>query len=156
MKNAPPRIVLCNGADPPQQWAQDDNLVLEYREFSNKIPNVKLGLPSFIHYVSHFPDRILDLLEIAAYVFCADRLTSRGNKATWSPIVGQGHFTLSLRFEILLSGIGLMSRKNSKKRSSLCPAIRHIISLFSPGTQPIRQTCLIRKHFKSNPSKIQK
>ena len=81
MKDASPRIVLCNGADPPQQRAQDDNLVLEYREFSNNSPNVKLGLPSFVHYVSHFPDRILDLLEIAAYVFCADRLASRGNKA---------------------------------------------------------------------------
>ena len=34
----------------------------------------------FVRDVSHLPSRILDLLEIAAYVFCADRLASRGRK----------------------------------------------------------------------------
>ena len=112
MRDVPPRIVLCNGADPPQQWAQDDNLVLEYREFPNKIPNVKLGLPSFIHYVSHFPDRILDLLEIAAYVFCADRLTSRGNKAS----VESHSWARSFYFVIKVRDFAFWDRADVKER----------------------------------------
>lgn len=112
MRDVPPRIVLCNGADPPQQWAQDDNLVLEYRELLNKIPNVKLGLPSFIHYVSHFPDRILDLLEIAAYVFCADRLTSRGNKVN----VESHSWARSFYFVIKVRDFAFWDRADVKER----------------------------------------
>ncbi|MBN1560454.1 7-cyano-7-deazaguanine synthase [candidate division KSB1 bacterium] len=35
-------------------------------------------LPEFIKSVFHLPNRIQDLLEIAAYIFCADRYTTRG------------------------------------------------------------------------------
>jgi len=42
--------------------------------------NVRLKLPSFVDLVYHLPERILDLLEIAAYVFAADRSVSRGPK----------------------------------------------------------------------------
>ena len=80
MRNAPPRIVLCNGADLPRQLAQSEPFVLEYRESAASSPNIKLALPDFVRDVSHLPSRILDLLEIAAYVFCADRLASRGRK----------------------------------------------------------------------------
>ena len=42
--------------------------------------NVRLGLPDFVQSVYHLPDRFLDLLEIASYVFAGDRLTLRGSK----------------------------------------------------------------------------
>ncbi len=42
--------------------------------------NVRVGLPSFVANVSHLPGRVLDLLEIAAYVFAADRKIDRGRK----------------------------------------------------------------------------
>ena len=80
MNNVPPRIVLCNGAEVPVHWAKSKPLVLEYRESTGSIRNINLGLSEFVRRVFHLPDRILDLLEIAAYVFCADRLTSRGPK----------------------------------------------------------------------------
>ncbi|MCY4553967.1 MAG: TIR domain-containing protein [Candidatus Poribacteria bacterium] len=99
MRDIHPRIILCNGADLPQQWAQYEPLVLEYRELTDGISNVKLALPDFISSVSYLPPRILDLLEIAAYVFCADRLILRGNKANveyhgWSRLL---HFVIKVR-----------------------------------------------------------
>ena len=85
MKENPPRIVLCNGADLPKQWDQSDFLALEYQHIEEKNQNVKLALPNFVRDVNYLPDRILDLLEIAAYMYCADRLNSRGNKAALEP-----------------------------------------------------------------------
>ena len=98
MKNVSPRIVLCNGADSPQQLDQSKLITLEYRE-STGSSNIKLTLPNFVLDVFHLPDRILDLLEIAAYVFCADRLTSRGSKDnveyhSWSRLF---HFVIKVR-----------------------------------------------------------
>lgn len=81
MKENPPRIVLCNGADLPKQWEQSDYLSLEYRDIAKDNQNVKLALPDFVRDVFYLPDRILDLLEIATYVYCSDRLNSRGSKS---------------------------------------------------------------------------
>ena len=99
MKNVSPQIVLCNGADPPQQLDQSKLITLEYRDSVGSIPNVELALSDFVRDVFHLPDRILDLLEIAAYVFCADRLTSRGSKDnveyhSWSRLF---HFVIKVR-----------------------------------------------------------
>ena len=99
MRNVSPRIVLCNGADLPQQWAQYEPLILEYDEEANNAQNVKLSLSSFVRSVGYLPDRILDLLEIATYVFCADRLILRGNKTSveyhgWSRLF---HFAIKVR-----------------------------------------------------------
>ena len=80
MRSASPQIVLCNGANLPKQWANSKPLTLEYRESADTILNVKLKLPDFISDVLHLPNRILDLLELATYVYCADRRISRGLK----------------------------------------------------------------------------
>ena len=99
MKNVSPRVVLCNGADPPQELDQSKLITLEYQESIGSIPNIELTLPNFVLDVFHLPYRILDLLEIAAYVFCADRLTSRGSKDnveyhSWSRSF---HFVIKVR-----------------------------------------------------------
>lgn len=51
--------------------------------------NITVGLGSFVVNPHSLSDRIIDLLQIAAYVFCADRLTNRGerrsvNNAAWA------------------------------------------------------------------------
>lgn len=99
MKDVSPQVVLCNGADLPPQWAEYEPLILEYRETADSIQNVKLALPDFVRTVFHLPDRILDLLEIAAYIFSADRLVSRGAKTnveyhSWSRSF---HFAIKVR-----------------------------------------------------------
>jgi 7-cyano-7-deazaguanine synthase in queuosine biosynthesis len=69
-------IILCNGAKKPPSKHQ--RLVLEYLPRPFTKPNVRIGLPRFVRTVYHLPDRFLDLLEIACYIFAADRSVSRG------------------------------------------------------------------------------
>jgi 7-cyano-7-deazaguanine synthase in queuosine biosynthesis len=74
---SPVNIILANGAHGPREALQP--LKLEYRpDCSNRI--VKIGLPSFVQNVYHLPDRLLDLLELAGYIFAADRCVFRGPK----------------------------------------------------------------------------
>lgn len=69
--------LLCNGAEClVPQGAK--NLRLDYR--ADKQPNVRIALPAFVRQLLHIPPRLLDLLEIAAYVYCADRWSHRGGK----------------------------------------------------------------------------
>ena len=73
-------IFLCNNATPPNGLQPPNYTVLDYRPSDSEPPMVRLGLPGFVRSVNYLPDRCLDLLEIAAYVFAADRLTSRGSR----------------------------------------------------------------------------
>ena len=92
-------IFLCNGATPPDGLKQSAYTVLDYRTSGSEPSIVRLGLPDFVRSVSYLPDRCLDLLEIAAYVFAADRLTPRGSRKaveyqSWSRSL---HFIVSVR-----------------------------------------------------------
>ncbi len=81
MASGSPTLVLCNGASPPANGTDGQQVIsLDYRDTGDTDPTVRLGLPDFVRGVYHLPDRVLDLLEIAAYVYCADRRTSRGPK----------------------------------------------------------------------------
>src|SRR4030042_654012 len=78
MRQTNPRhLVLANGATGPS--GKNEPLSLDYLEGQ---PNrrVRIGLPSFVQDVYHLKERILDLLELASYVFAMDRLISRGPK----------------------------------------------------------------------------
>lgn len=94
-------VVLCNGASLPERFEEVTDLKvvpLNYRDQGAE-QNVKLLLPDFVRNVYYFPDRILDLLEIAAFVFCADRLIRRGRKDaveyhSWSR---KFHFVVKVR-----------------------------------------------------------
>jgi len=99
MSDPTPHVFLCNGASKPSDIQQNTKIVvLSYlRDEPNR--NVNLQLPRFVDEVFHLPDRILDLLEIAAYIFAADRLTSRGPKDavefhTWPRLM---HFVIRVR-----------------------------------------------------------
>lgn len=73
-------IFLCNGATPADGLEWSDCTVLDYRSTDGEPALVRLGLPDFVRSVNHLPDRYIDLLEMASYIFAADRLTSRGSK----------------------------------------------------------------------------
>ena len=73
-------IFLCNQAIPPEGLGLSDYTVLDYRLTGNEPPSIRLRLPDFVRSINYLPDRYLDLLEIAAYVFAADRLTTRGSR----------------------------------------------------------------------------
>ena len=72
-------VYLCNGATLPDGVDPSECTVLDYRSSGDELPLVRLGLPDFVRSVFNLPDRC-DLLEIAAYVFAADRLTFRGSR----------------------------------------------------------------------------
>ena len=75
-KKSPPRVILCNGASIPddlKRISEKEPLTLEYRSEEGYKANLKISLPKFVRSISHLPPRILDLLEISAYVFVADR-----------------------------------------------------------------------------------
>ncbi len=76
------KVILCNGAELPETSTQTDFVIkLEYREgFPSR--NINIQLPKFVRDVMRLPPRILDLLEIAGYIFAADRLVSRGSRDT--------------------------------------------------------------------------
>ena len=82
MNSIPRHIILCNGASLPPvlcEPCESESLRLEYRA-TDSSRNVKLLLPDFVRDVYYLPAHILDLLEIAAYVYSADRFVSRGRK----------------------------------------------------------------------------
>ena len=81
MSIRPPSFAfLCNNATPPKVRKASSFTHLDYRFVESGPATVRLGLPDFVQSVNYLPDRCLDLLEIAAYVFAADRLSSRGSK----------------------------------------------------------------------------
>ena len=81
MSSDTPVLVLCNGAPPPNENSGEKRaIVLDYLDREHDLPNMKLGLPNFVRDVYHLPDRTLDLLELAAYIYCADRKSNRGSK----------------------------------------------------------------------------
>ncbi len=43
-------------------------------------PNVTIGYDGFVYDPQTLPDRVLDLLQVAAMVFCADRMARRGER----------------------------------------------------------------------------
>ena len=90
---------LCNGAHPVDGTKHSEYTVLEYRRIGDVKPIVHLGLPDFVTSVYHLPNRCLDLLELAAYIFAADRLTHRGSRSaveyqSWSR---RFHFVVRVR-----------------------------------------------------------
>ncbi|TVL98617.1 MAG: hypothetical protein CV087_21055 [Candidatus Brocadia sp. WS118] len=96
------QIVSCNGARISESISNDSKsepLYLEYRYLNNIEQNIQISLPKFISHVNYLPNRILDLLEIASYVFCADRYTLRGtiNALEYQSWSRSFHFFIKVR-----------------------------------------------------------
>jgi hypothetical protein len=98
------RLVLCGGAKGPGRGSPlrlalsgpSQNIILELDDISKKM-------------VTRVPDLLVDLIEIAAYVYCADRATSRGGPAQ----VGMGtDWRRSFRFVIPVRNSDHWNRRN--------------------------------------------
>lgn len=76
MKAPTKHTALANGATAPKGCA--DPLVLDYRPSVACSRRLNINLPNFVRSVYNLPDRILDLLELASYVYAVDRNVSRG------------------------------------------------------------------------------
>ncbi len=67
--------------------ASEINLL--HKDVGELTSNITIGYAQFLQNADDLPVRILDLLQIAAYVFCADRMANRGernslNYGSWS------------------------------------------------------------------------
>lgn len=72
-----PRIVFCNRAPRStirRRMGDPEPLVLDYGDNHR----IRLHLPDFVRSVGTIPPRVLDLMELAGYLFAMDRLTTRG------------------------------------------------------------------------------
>lgn len=81
MINSNSHIILCGGVNLPRKYKKYAKAHIHHLSFnpSNPNHNVNLDLPHFINSLNcHFPDRIKDLLEIAGFVYAADRMIARG------------------------------------------------------------------------------
>ena len=74
--------IFCNGAsDPKEVFSQEPKRFhLNYLESDSEPKNVTIGLDAIVQRVFHLPDRMRDLVELASYVYCADRLVRRGER----------------------------------------------------------------------------
>src|SRR5262245_15436553 len=79
MSKPPLQLILCNGASDSKPEETAESIRLEYRSDAGGAPNIAIALPSFIRNLGTLPDRVLDLIEIASYAYCADRRVSRGD-----------------------------------------------------------------------------
>jgi 7-cyano-7-deazaguanine synthase in queuosine biosynthesis len=75
-------LFLCNGAEDDANAAGPiiRTVKLDYSGLQT-VPNVSFKVHDFVRQLQHVPDRALDLLELAAYIYCADRSVFRGGKS---------------------------------------------------------------------------
>lgn len=153
MNTAPQHIVLCNGASLPielGQTGESRTLCLEYRVIAGE-RNLKLLLPDFVRDVFHLPDRILDLLEIAGYIYSADRLVLRGMKDA----LEYHSWSRSFHFVIKVRDIQFWekSRIQHKLSEALCfmSGDREYRFTFQPGHSTPPTSLFDRKEFKLEP-----
>jgi len=85
MTNTSPKLVkvfcgeLCRSAE-----CSSTELNLRTRKIDGLEANITVKYDEFVRAPENLPPKILDLLQIAAYVFCADRLVNRGARESLS------------------------------------------------------------------------
>jgi hypothetical protein len=81
MTESPPKAVnvicgeLCKTRD---CTSTDINLL--HQDVNGLTANVSFGYAKFVKTPDELPVRVIDLLQIASYIFCADRMASRGSR----------------------------------------------------------------------------
>lgn len=90
-------IVACNGVKLKEEAKNPHYIELEYHEGRNK--NVNISLQKFVTSVYSTSKRVKDLLEIAGYIFAADRESSRGtpNSVEYQSWSRSFHFHIKVR-----------------------------------------------------------
>jgi len=99
-------IVACNGIKIKKLSKSPKYLELEHRDgCDNK--NVNINLKNFVTDIYKLSDRCKDLLEIAGYIFAADRKTSRGS----NKLVEYHSWSRSFHFHIYVRDYKFWNRK---------------------------------------------
>lgn len=75
---------------------EEKRLNLSYYEQENFNANINVGFSKFVNDIDSLSSRIIDLLEIATYVFSADRAVNRGERTS----LNNGSWSRSFKFYI--------------------------------------------------------
>ncbi len=113
MGTASPTHVYCNGVRAGGRAKR--RLVLDYLD-TQRTPNVRLNLPRLVEGLLYLPDRLLDLLEIAAYVYTADRYVSRGR----TDAVEFESWSRDFRFHVKVRDLDLTREVLSRRNATFC------------------------------------
>lgn len=142
---------LCNEASVDVEQRQ---ACRELRYIRESLPrNVNIRLPSFVNQVYHLPDRVLDLLEIAGYVFAADRLSSRGARDS----LEFGPWARSMHLKVRVRDFDFWG--NPKVSLALCEALvfmagdKEFSFEFQPGHSTHQTSLFDREEFRLEPSR---
>lgn len=87
--------VYCGEACTSNECSSE-TINLSNRNYNQIIQNINTRFDKFVETPQELPDRIIDLLHIASYVFCADRCVNRGNRDSLS----NSGWSRKWRFEI--------------------------------------------------------
>ncbi len=118
MNNSPEKTVhvysgeLCHSAE----CGPNEINLINYK-VNGIDPNITIGYEGFVYDPTTLPDKILDLLQIAAVVFCADRMARRGERTS---ISNQGW---ARSFEIHVSVLDYEFWTNDKTKKALADAL---------------------------------
>jgi len=147
-----PKIVLCNGAESPNRPEADSKgSLLRLNYLPGTEQNVNINLPNFVRNVYYLPNRILDLLEIAAYVFAADRLVRRGAKDA----VEYHSWARSFEFVVRVRDIKFWEKPTVgqalSKALQFMTGDRQYKFLFQAGHSTLRTSLFDREEFQLTP-----
>jgi hypothetical protein len=89
--------------------ASEINLL--HRDNGDITSNITIGYAKFVKDADELPERILDLLQIAAYAFCGDRMANRGKRDS----VNNEAWARSFEFHIPVLDLDFWSNAKTKK-----------------------------------------
>lgn len=97
MSKSPDKViqVFCSELCQSSSCGSEEINLINYKVHGLE-PNVTIGYDSFVDDPQNLPDRVLDLLQIAAMVFCADRMVRRGERDS----ISNKSWARSFRFHI--------------------------------------------------------
>ena len=84
---------------------------LLHKDIGELTSNITIGYAHFIENADDLPVRILDLLQIAAYVFCGDRMAHRGVRDS----VNYGSWARSFEYNIPVMDFDFWNSDKTKK-----------------------------------------
>lgn len=148
-----PQIITCNGAAFPKGLKKKaDTLKLDYQKAGTIEPNIKVQFPNFMGEVYYLPPRIKDLLELAAYVYSADRLVSRGRRDS----VEYHNWARSLKFIVKVRDIEFWNQPEVKSLLNevltFMSGDREFIFLFESGHETMPFSLFDRNEFQIWPN----
>lgn len=118
MKQQPPNTVrvfcgeLCQSPT-----CSSDVINLLHSDFNGLSANITVGLDSFVEDSEELSPRVVDLLQIAAYVFGADRMANRGERSS----INYGSWARTFEFHVPVLDYDFWGNDNVKK--ALCDAL---------------------------------